>query len=151
MKFATDRHRPPGDWVQATGVEKVAGIQYRKGACKSWSRHIAKSQRAGMAYGVELAPEPANPADRNAIAVYGFAETPGLFHKRVRKRLHVGYLPRETAADIQRDLISQGLPIAGELYSIYWGRGDYFDVNVIVLAPPGHGRSTRERREADNA
>lgn len=100
-----------------------------------------------MPYGVELEPEPTNPKDPNAIAVYGVAEVSGLFRKRVRKRLHIGYLPRETAAEIRRDLISKGLPIAGELYSIYRGAGGFLDVNVIVLAPPGHSRSAREKRE----
>jgi hypothetical protein len=40
------------------------------------------------------------------------------------------------------------VPIAAELYYVWWGKGDFIDVNMIILAPPGHSASTRARRNA---
>jgi hypothetical protein len=71
MKLGTDRHRPPGDWVQATSVFKVAGIAHRKGATLQWIRDIARSLRARMPYGVIVEKEPDNPKDRNALKYMG--------------------------------------------------------------------------------
>lgn len=78
-KFGTDRHRPPGEWVQATMTEEVAGIVHRKGACRSWASAVARAESAKLPYGIDLEPEPSNPHDANAIRVIGHATTRGFF------------------------------------------------------------------------
>lgn len=146
-KFGTDRHRPPGEWVQATMTEEVAGIVHRKGACRSWASAVARAESAKLPYGIDLEPEPSNPHDANAIRVIGHATTRGFFGGLKQHRHFIGYLPAWLAQEINEDLISQGLPIAGELYSIYQAN-DFFDVKVLVLGPPGHSESARRKRRA---
>jgi hypothetical protein len=139
--FATDRHQPTGTWVKATARVKVAGIHHRKRDVGIWVQAARLAERDGRYYGIELLPEPANPHDPNAIKVVGLADLDG-------KRLawHIGYLPRYVAKDISTDLLACDVPIAGELWSIYEGTDNFVDVNVIVLAPPGHSESARRRR-----
>lgn len=146
-KFGTDRHSPPGEWVGASMAEKVAGIVHRKGAVRSWASAVARAEIAKLPYGIDLEPEPRNPHDRNAIRVVGHATTRGFFGGLKQQRQFIGYLPAWLAQEINEDLIAQGLPVAGELYSIYRD-GDYIDVNIIVLGPPGHSYSARQKRRA---
>jgi hypothetical protein len=143
-RFAQDRHKPPGDWVQTTTTLGVVGVQFRKREAKRFARAAGKAERCALRYSVRLAPQPDNPADHNAIAVYGVAESRGWFRSGLRE-WHVGYIDRETAAELTRDLIAKNVPIAAELYSIYEGRDGFLDFKIIVLAPPGHGMKVRLR------
>lgn len=111
----------------------------------AFSKAVEKAERKGLRYGVRLEPQPDNPHDRQAIAVYGFAERSGLF-KRKPGEWHIGFIPADLAAEITTELLSDGIPIAAELYSVFEGTDDFFDVKIIVLAPPGHGVKARSRR-----
>jgi hypothetical protein len=116
---------------------KVAGIHHRRVDVRHFCSCVQTAERAGRHYGVDLLPEPENPHDRNAIAVYGHVG---------RASWKIGYLDRDTAKEITNDVLKKGLTITAELYSIWLGYDGYCDVNVIVLAPPGHSMSSRYRR-----
>lgn len=90
-------------------------------------------------YGVQLRPDPSNLHDRNAIAVDG---------KVGAQSWHLGFLDRETAKEINIELILKGMPVAAELYNLWIGDDGYIDVKIIVLAPPGYSMSTRMRRQS---
>ncbi len=142
--FAKDRHRPEGEWVQTTTVEKVAGVAHRLPNAAAFAEAAKSAERKGRRYGVSLRFEPNNPVDANAIAVIGWAVTKGWLTREWRQEWHIGYLAAETAAELHRDLIAKGHPIAAELYSIFQS-GGFLDFNIIVLAPPGFSQSSRAR------
>lgn len=148
-RFAQDRHRPDGKWVQATGVEEVVGIQFRRDDAQAFAFAARAAERKKIKYGLQLEHQPNNPHDRNAIAVFGVAEVKGFFRSAV-KEWHIGYLPGELAAEICTEFVSKGVPIAAELYSIYEGKDGFLDFKVIVLAPPGNSLSSRERRARES-
>lgn len=144
-RYGQDRHKPDGRWVQTTAAESVVGIHHRKRDAIAFAKAARKAEQRGLVYGVHLEHQPNNPHDRNAIAVFGVADVKGWFRRRTGE-WHIGYLDRDLAADIVRDLVSKGLPVAAELYSIYEGNDGFLDFKVIVLAPPGY--STKKRRGA---
>ena len=138
-RFGKDRYKPSGVWVQTTMMVSVAGTSFRRPQAASFANAVRRAERSGARYGVRLSPEPSNPHDANAIAVYGAIDD---------RSWHVGYLDRETAEEITRDLVSQGVPIAAELYEIWVGSEGHIDIKIIVLAPSGHGVKARMRRWA---
>lgn len=142
MKFATDRHRPEGDWVQATIAEKVQGVHFKKPNADAFAKAAQKAESKGLHYGLSLEPEPDNPHDKNAVAVYGHAEVPGLFGKKA-KRWQIGYLSKDLAAEMVKEFYAKSIPIAAELYSIWRSDNGFLDFSLIVLAPPGHSHSNR--------
>jgi hypothetical protein len=144
MRYAQDRHRPHGEWVQTTLAESVVGVHHRKADAIAFARAAKSAEANGLIYGVELEHRPDNPYDSNAIAIIGLAERKGWL-KRTADRWHIGYLDRDIAAEIIADLVSKGVPVAAELYSIYEGSDGFLDFKVIVLAPPGHGMKVRQR------
>lgn len=145
-KFGRGRHRPPGEWVQTTLAEEVFGLKHREANARAFAAAVEKAERAGQRYGVALALQPDNPHDRYAIAVFGqcmvkpFLRTPKL------REWHIGFVERELARELHDDLLSRGIPISSELYSIYKS-GKYLEINYIVLAPPGYGHSARTRSD----
>lgn len=145
VRYAQNRHRPVGQWVQTTLAESVVGVHHRKPMAIAFARAAREAEAKGLIYGVELEHRPDNPHDPNAIAVIGIAERKGWF-KRTVDRWHIGYLDREIAAEIVSDLVAQGIPVAAELYSIYEGVDSYLDFKVIVLAPPGNSTKARQRK-----
>lgn len=144
MRYAQDRHRPDGEWVQTSLAESVVGVHHRKADAIAFARAAKNAEAKGFVYGVELEHHPDNPHDSNAIAVIGLAERKGWF-KRTVDRWQIGYLDRDTAAEVIADLVSKGIPVAAELYSVYEGKDGFLDFKVIVLAPPGHGTKVRQR------
>lgn len=143
-KFGLDRHRPDGEWVQTTLALSVAGVRHRRGAVDAFCRAVEAAERKGHFYGVALRPAPDNRHDPNAIEVIGVVDVKPWLGPVRAKRWHVGFLDRETAAELQAELLGKGVPIAGELYSIYRSAG-FVDIKVIVLAPPGFSHSRRIR------
>lgn len=111
-QFGKARHKPEGKWVQTTMVVAVMGINHRRSDVEAYCRAVHRSEKASEVYGVTLRPDPANAHDKNAIAIHGHAGV---------QSWHIGFLDRDTAAEITRDLVSKGIPIAGELYSIWIG------------------------------
>jgi hypothetical protein len=136
-RFGQDRHGPQGAWVQTTNVRQIVGIQHRRNDVEAFCQAVHSAERGGQLYGVNLRPEPHNTHDRNAIAVDGFAGG---------RKWHVGYLDRNTAEEINRDLLSKGVPIDGELYAIWIADDGYIEIKVIVLAPPGNSMKVRLKR-----
>lgn len=139
-----DRYHPDGSWVQTSHLETVAGVQFRKKELAEFIRAVRVAERLRKPYGLKLEREADNPDDHNAIAVYGVCEQGGLFGPR-GKRWHIGYVPRDLAGDLTNHLISAGVPIAAELYSIVVTSDEYVDVKFIVLAPPGYGVNARRK------
>ena len=88
-------------------------------------------------YGLLLELEPDNPHDPNAIKVLG---------KALGQSWHIGYLDRATAAEINRDLVAAGIPIAAELYDLTVEEIGETEVRLTVLAPPGHSLRVRLRQ-----
>lgn len=133
-RFGQDRHKPEGKWVQTTTTVKVAGLRHRRGAVNAFLQGVANAEGGKQLYGVRVRPDPSNKHDRNAIAVDGF----------VGERVwHIGFLDRDTAEEITRDLVSKGIPISAELYSLWHGDDGYIDVNIIILAPNGYSMRKR--------
>jgi len=145
-RFGKARHRPPGEWVQTTMAEDIAGIAHRKGAAQAFANAVRTADRKGLAYGVALAPQPDNVHDRNAIAVIGQCMTKGWLGHQKLQEWHVGFLPAELAAELQRDLLSKGITIASQLYEVRETDEGFIAIKIIVLAPPGHSHSTRLRK-----
>lgn len=145
MKFAQDRHRAAGEWVQFTNLVDIVGITHRLTDAHAFARAAQTAERRRLTYGVNLQFEPNNSHDSNAIAVIGLADCPGLFGLKA-KEWKVGYLPREVAADVVSELIEPRLPVSVELYSIYRTER-YLEIRVIILAPPGHSHSARMKRK----
>ncbi|MFD1744062.1 HIRAN domain-containing protein [Rhizobium helianthi] len=125
--------------MQTTTVVKVAGVQHRKRDVSAFIAAVRAAERGGLIYGVRLIPEPSNRYDANAIAVMGFAG---------QREWQIGYLERDLAREINRDLIDKGLPVAGELYAVWVGDNGFVDISIIVLAPPGNGLKARLRRRS---
>ena len=147
-KYGRDRHKPTGEWVQTTHIEKVTGVAYRKTEALAFAKAAKKAEQQGCIYGVRLELEPENPVDKNAIMVWGVAENKGWLGIK-QAEWHIGYLSAALAAELHRDLLSLGRPIAAELYSIFED-GDFFDFNIIVLAPKGFGVASRDRAARKN-
>lgn len=131
------RYKPAGDWVQATTVLEVKGIHHRRGSAEAFCRAVMRAELSDQIYGARLRPEPSNRYDRNAIAVDGFVAD---------RTWHIGYLDRDTAAELNRDLIAKGLRIGAQLYAIWISPAGYIEVKVIVLAPPGHSLKSRLKK-----
>jgi hypothetical protein len=125
-------------------VESVVGVHHRKADALAFARAAQYAEAKNLIYGVELEHRPDNPHDDNAIAVIGVAERRGWFSRKVDK-WHIGYLDRDTAAEIVADLVSKDIAVAAELYSIYEGTEGFLDFKIIVLAPPGHSSKIRQR------
>jgi hypothetical protein len=142
--FATDRHHPPGEWVQASISEKVAGIAYRLKDARSFANAARKAEAAQLRYGIELEPEPNNLHDPYAIKVHGFAESKNWFSKLSIRYWHIGYLPADLAEFVHSKLLNRGVTIDALLYKIYM-RDTFIDVTIIVLAPPGNSMSMLNR------
>jgi hypothetical protein len=43
-KYGRDRHKPAGDWVQTTFIEKVVGIEYRKPDAFAYANAVKKAE-----------------------------------------------------------------------------------------------------------
>lgn len=149
-KFGTARYMPEGDWVRATATLSVVGLQFRRGAVEGFCRAVTKAEAKGRWYGVDVRPNPRNQHDPNAIEVFGVVDVKPWFGRVKRQAWHVGFIDRDTAAGLARDLTGRNLPIAGELYSIYRGHDDFVDIKVLILAPPGNSQSKRARRARDD-
>lgn len=139
-RYGKARHKVPGDWVQTTMMVRLAGGNHRISNVLAFTNAVIRTEKSGQEYGLTLRPEPSNPHDRNAIAVYGVA---------LGEKWHIGYLDVDTAEEINRDLLGKNIPIAAELYEIWIGDNDGIDVKLIVLAPPGNGTKARLRKKAD--
>ncbi|MEO9340770.1 HIRAN domain-containing protein [Mesorhizobium sp. SB112] len=98
---------------------------------------VQAAERSNGHYGIEFRPYPNNAHDRNAIAVDGVVGN---------RRLHIGYLDRKTAKAVHDDLLSKGIPVAGEIYNLWASGDDYLEVKFFVLAPPGNGVKARLKR-----
>ena len=147
MRYAQNRHQPSGEWVQTTLAENVVGVHHRKADALAFARAAQTAEAQGWVYGIELEHRPDNLHDLNAIAVIGVAERKGWFRRKINK-WHIGYLDRETAAEIVRDLVSKNIAVAAKLYSIYESSEGFLDFKVIVLAPPGHSTKVRRQNNA---
>src|SRR5262249_25605130 len=81
------KHEPPAGMACRYRDVAVAGISYRAEAGTEFV--FGSNQR------IQLEREPTNPKDRNAIKVIGI-----WVHRGVSRREHIGYVPKETAAQI---------------------------------------------------
>ena len=53
-KYAQDRHKADGQWVQTTLVEKVVGVQFRKPDAIAFAKAAKKAEEQSCIYGVRL-------------------------------------------------------------------------------------------------
>lgn len=143
-KFGGDRHRPAGEWVQATPLLNVAGWTFRAANVERFFAAVRKAEADGRPYGVRVRPEPHNAHDPLAIAVYGFASVKRWLRSPRIEEWHIGYVPADQAAAIHRDMLSKGMPIEAELYTLYL-QDDYREVRFFVLAPPGNSEKARRK------
>lgn len=144
-RFAKDRYRPDGSWVQATTMQNVVGVQFYKSEAQVFADAARKAEKKGLQYGLQLEHQPNNPHDSNAIAVYGIAEIKGFFSKS-QAEWHIGYIDSELSAELVTEFISENIKIAAELHSIYESDNGFLDFNFFVLAPPGNSVSARRNK-----
>lgn len=133
-RFGRNRYKLAGEWVQTTLALPVAGLHHRRDDVLAFFSAVQKAEAKSQRYEVELCPTPTNRHDRNAIAVYGHASG---------RAWHLGFLDRDTAHEITRDLVSKGIPIAGELYNCWLAEDGFMSIKIIVLAPPGYSMKVR--------
>lgn len=125
--------------MQTSLMVKVAGVQHYKGAARDFAKAVHVAEASGARYGLRLEPEPNNRHDAHAIKVYGTAGN---------KSWHIGYLDRDTAAEVTQDLLANNVPIAAELYEIWVGQEGYVDFKLLVLAPAGYGYKSRLKKRS---
>jgi hypothetical protein len=57
-KFGRNRYRPPGDWIQTTGLLDVVGVQHRKSDALVFARDVQtaekKAGRMGLGFSLNL-------------------------------------------------------------------------------------------------
>jgi len=147
MVFGRSRHKPSGHWVQFTGLFNVAGVQFRRAEASTFVSLVRRAERKGWTYGLGLEPEPDDIHDPCAIKVYGISQWKGLFGPLRTERAWIGYLPRDEATSVHRELVAKDLPFEAELYSIYVSARGFIDIKMLVLGPGGTSASARTRRE----
>lgn len=146
MAFAKDRHRPPGNWVIFSPMIELVVWRDIHDATSTFADLAQRAEKKGWPYGLELCPEPANPFDPNAVAVYGVSTYKGLFGPKRINREKIGYLPREHAALVVRELVQPGKAFGVELYSVYRTKNGYVNVKLLVLGPPGMSEKARRNK-----
>ena len=122
----------------------IAGWTFRSANVHRFFAAVKKAERRKARHGIRVVPEPRNRHDPNAIAVHGFADVRSWFRTK-RMQFRLGYVPAEIAAELQDDLLSRGVPISAELYSLY-RRDDYHEIRIVILAPPGFSVKARQKR-----
>lgn len=129
----------------------IAGTKRHEVAVRGWLKRVeaieaplpVDSERrqeaiaAGLTghYGVTLRREPDNPADPNAVAVYGWADNPARAEK-------LGYLFREEAAMVAEEL-PPNTPLAAELVRVF-ERADSVWLGYQLLIPAKKDRWWRD-------
>ncbi len=104
------------------GQVEVSGVRHHRDGANAFAR--------GKGHELELVPEPSNRHDGRSVKVVGVTRG-WLFDRR---RL-LGYLPRETAAELsRRGLAAKARP---RLCSIWAPGNGYVVVRLDVLAPIG--------------
>jgi hypothetical protein len=55
-RFASDRHRPDGKWVQATTTQEVSGVHHRKTEAKAFADAARKAEKkaSSMAFSLNI-------------------------------------------------------------------------------------------------
>jgi HIRAN domain len=137
--FGKIRYHPAGEWVQTSTLFEVAGISYRKSQALHWAQEVERVEKAGLNYGLAVKPEATNQNDQNALMIFGNVQDQ-------ENSLHIGYVPREIAADLADYISSHDIPVAAELYDITIVSESQMDlvyVRAILLAPTGHGLKKR--------
>lgn len=149
QRFGVDRHRPAGQWVQNTPLLEVAAVQNRKAAALAFARAAENAERRQWPYGLRFALEPTNQEDPNAIKVIGFAMAKPMFGATKEHVFDIGYIDRETAAEVHEDLVAVEHPFAAELSFIY-RRGSFVAFAYHILVPKGSPATlrTHKRRAA---
>jgi hypothetical protein len=146
VKFGRDQQRPPGDWSRASGYLEAVGVHHRLTAARQFASAVRDAERQKRLYGVLLRPEPSNPHDKNAIQLIGYCEVPRIFGSPIHKEWHIGYVDRDTAAELNSSFVSKDVKIAGELYGIYVGRDGFIDINYFALA---ESEAVRKAKQAE--
>ncbi|QMW21600.1 HIRAN domain-containing protein [Sandaracinobacteroides saxicola] len=130
----TGRMRPLGKWVQTTPLLAVAGTSFRANEVRRFVEAVRLAERQGEHYGVRLERERGNPHDPNAVKVLGYASCRRLLRGVRQEELHIGYLPREVAAELVGPVIDAGHVHGAELYDIVVG-ADGVSIRFFVLLP----------------
>jgi hypothetical protein len=140
-KYGVDRYLPEGDWQEVVKGVRVAGTKHRPYALDRWLEAVRRAEAAGLRYGLELQPEPANPYDRNALRVHGVVED------RTKQTWHIGYVPAELAREVA-EAMPTGAQLVARLYSIFERANGHTDVNFDLYSTPGAPTLTRPIPEA---
>lgn len=145
-KFGQSSPKPAGDWVITSTAETVAGIHRHRPANEQFAAAVSLAEARGWGYGLFLLPEPHNPYDANALAIWGWCLTPRFLRQPRRSEWHLGYVERGLAAEMHAYQRDHAIPIDIHLRHIYKS-GRYIDVSYFLLAPKGHSHSTRLRKK----
>jgi hypothetical protein len=112
----------------------VVGIAYKRDAATKFARAVMKCEVANRSYGVVGIREPRNPHDPNAIMVFGYWVERGWFGGEKTRRVHVGYVPADFAADVVKAYGPERDPDLS-LFSVYLGDDGHVDITAIALRP----------------
>lgn len=117
------------NWRQlCSWAQDIVGEQYHKPEIMAWE---AAPDRA-----LEVVREPQNPHDPNAIAIFGVWDGGS-------RRGHLGYLPRELAADIAATR-PVDMPLKAVPFTLYKS-GDFRDLKVRLLEPSARSEFWKSR------
>ncbi len=133
-KFGQDRYLPEGDWSSAVEAAAVAGTKFRKNQAHEFAKAVKSAEKSGLEYGLELEPEPDNRADPNAIKVIGFAETAGWFGRVQFQEWHVGYLQKDLAKSLRKEMLAEDADVVAELHHVTVD-GEKVNIEMSVLKP----------------
>jgi hypothetical protein len=90
-----------GPWVHAGRAFDVVGIHHRLESAVRFADAAIDADANGLAYGVSVHRERDNPADVNALAVWGFWDVENTeLGASPRRTAHVGYVPKDVAAAV---------------------------------------------------
>ena len=137
-RYGKDRHKPTGIWVPTTIMVSVAGIRFRRPQAASFANAVRRAERSGARYGVRLAPEPSNPHDANAIAVYGAIDD---------RSWHAGYGVTMTSLDQREEPLRQIRQALDTARAIGDGMG--MPAHLLEMALDEAAQSNREARQRE--
>ena len=142
------RTRPPGEWRQMPPLFEIAGVFHRRESARRFLS-VLQMQRTSRAYTERFLPlvprrEPTNQHDTNAIAIDGQWRRRSLLWPLrlgwVTKRVHLGYVPAEIAAELAESASSSDLAI--DFYDYSTDHRGEISIRCLVLLP-----SRRKKRK----
>lgn len=125
--------RPDGQWVRASGMCSVLGLEKDIQGFIYWADAAEKAHKKKLRFGADIM-EALDGSGR--IDVVGVAQTKSFFGKVSAKQWILGHIWGEVAKEMRERYVDKGVQIASELYSVHYDRSDP-EVKIYILVPKG--------------